>query len=144
MALGTVLLVMVRRSPYSDLRQRNTTSNRKIILKRSVVRRSFHIRESLYEIRQACSLDLDRSNRTIQFSEFGRGELHRVRADVLKHVRHLRCAGNGHNPWLLRHQPCQCDLSRCGLFAFSPVLEQIDKRQVVRGGSVRSDSIFCF
>ena len=72
------------------------------------------------------------ADRGIQFGEFRGREADRGRADVLEHVRHLRRAGDGHDPRLLRHQPGQRDLRGSGLLPLGPALQQLDERQVVR------------
>ena len=48
----------------------------------------------------------------------------------------LRRAGNGNNPWLLREQPCQRDLSRGRTLLFCNTAKQINQ-SLIRLSSLR-------
>jgi hypothetical protein len=51
-------------------------------------------------------------------------------ADVFLQARKLRGAGDGNDPWLLRQQPGQRDLSRCRLLPLGDLAQQVDQRLI--------------
>lgn len=68
----------------------------------------------------------------VQFGQFLGREMHRAGADIVQQMRQLGRAWDWHHPRFLRHQPAKRDLSGSGGFSLGPLLDDIDKRHVVR------------
>jgi hypothetical protein len=95
------------------------------------LRRRLYARECENPVRQAFSLNLNTRYRGVQLFDLVRREHNRSGADVLDHVRHLRRAGDWHDPRFLRQQPCKSNLTRSGLLPFGPLLNELYKIHVV-------------
>jgi len=81
---------------------------------------------------------LDRNLRSgaFDFAQVVWGELDRNRSDIFIQARQLRRAGS-EQPWLLRKQPSQRDLSRCCLLPLCDLAKEVNQ------GLVRFDCLRC-
>src|SRR4029453_15047509 len=81
-------------------------------------------------LRIPSAVHFDPCSRAVDVAQIVRRQLNLRRTEVLLESIALRCSWNRHDPGLLRQQPGQCDLCRCGLLPFCERLQPLDESEI--------------